>query len=334
MTIRTDSYKLIKILVICILMKITIRRMSVMKANTIYSNAVSMKKKNKRKEYLVAFLFLAPWLIGILVFTLWPFVTSFSMSLHKTNLFSSRFIGLGNYLSLIHNPTFIKSLTVTLKFVFISVPLKLAFALFIAVLLNDKIKGTNFYRSALYIPSLIGTSIAVAAMWTQLFGHRGLINNVLKIFGIQGRSWIANPKTALYILVLLAVWQFGSSMVIFLSGLKNIPTSLYEAAEIDGANKVQSFFYVTLPMLSPIILFNLILQTIGSFQTFTQAYIITRGGPLNETLFMVLHIYNKAFFASQMGYASALSWVLLLVILIVTAVIFYSSKHWVYYESE
>ena len=305
-----------------------------MEANTINEMSMSMKKKNERKEYLIAFLFLAPWLIGIIVFTLWPFISSFIMSLQKTNLFSSTFIGFDNYIELFGDWKFQKSLLVTLKFVFISVPLKLAFALFIAVLLNDKIKGTNFFRSALYLPSLIGTSVAVAAMWTQLFGPRGLVNNVVELFRIQGRSWIANPDTALYILVLLVVWQFGSSMVIFLSGLKNIPSSLYEAAEIDGANKVQLFFCVTLPMLSPIILFNLILQTIGSFQIFTQAYIITRGGPLNETLFMVLHIYNKAFLASEMGYASALSWILLLVILVVTGIIFLTSKHWVYYESE
>ncbi|NLJ84698.1 MAG: sugar ABC transporter permease [Halanaerobiaceae bacterium] len=285
------------------------------------------------RDHLTAYLFLAPWLIGILFFTLWPFITSFIMSLQETNLFSTKFVGLDNYRALLSDRRFIKSLKVTIKFVVISVPLKLSFALFIAMLLKDKIKGVNFFRSALYLPSLIGTSVAVAAMWTQLFGPSGLINDILGIFGIQGKSWIANPKTALYVLVILVVWQFGSSMVIFLSGLKNIPVSLYEAAEIDGANKIQSFFYVTLPMLSPIILFNLILQTIGSFQTFTQAYIITKGGPINETLFMVLYIYNKAFTASEMGYASALSWVLLFVILIVTGLIYWTSKYWVYYES-
>lgn len=295
---------------------------------------ISRKKGSLiNRDHLTAYLFLAPWLIGILFFTLWPFITSFIMSLQETNLFSTKFVGLDNYRALLSDRRFIKSLKVTIKFVVISVPLKLSFALFIAMLLKDKIKGVNFFRSALYLPSLIGTSVAVAAMWTQLFGPRGLINDILGIFGIQGKSWIANPKTALYVLVILVVWQFGSSMVIFLSGLKNIPVSLYEAAEIDGANKIQSFFYVTLPMLSPIILFNLILQTIGSFQTFTQAYIITKGGPINETLFMVLYIYNKAFTASEMGYASALSWVLLFVILIVTGLIYWTSKYWVYYES-
>ena len=221
-----------------------------------------------------------------------------------------------------------------MKFVFLSVPLKLAFALFVAVMLKERFRGVNFFRSALYFPSLIGGSVAVAAMWTQLFGLRGVINDVVGIFGIRPRSWIADPSTALYTLVILAVWQFGSSMVIFLSGLNNIPQSLYEAAEIDGASRLRRFFHITLPMLSPIILFNLVLQTIGAFQTFTQAFIITKGGPLNETLFMVLYIYNKAFTASEMGYASALSWVLLFIILAFTLLILRTSKYWVYYEAE
>lgn len=294
---------------------------------------VSISNRKVRNN-LAAFLFLAPWLIGLFVFTLWPFITSFTMSLQKTNMFVSEFVGLDNYKQLLSDRRFIKSIKVTLKFVVLSVPLKLAFALFVAVLLKDRFKGVNFFRSALYFPSLIGGSVAVAAMWTQLFGPRGVINQVLGYFGIAGRSWIADPSTALYTLVILAVWQFGSSMVIFLSGLNNIPESLYEAAEIDGASRIRRFFHITLPMLSPIILFNLVLQTIGAFQTFTQAFIITKGGPLNETLFMVLYIYNKAFTASEMGYASALSWVLLFIILIFTLLILRTSKYWVYYEAE
>ncbi|NLO65857.1 MAG: sugar ABC transporter permease [Firmicutes bacterium] len=286
------------------------------------------------RNNMTAFLFLAPWLIGIFVFTLWPFITSFTMSLQETNLFVSKWVGLENYKQLLSDRRFIKSIQVTLKFVFLSVPLKLAFALFVAVMLKERFRGVNFFRSALYFPSLIGGSVAVAAMWTQLFGLRGVINDVVGIFGIRPRSWIADPSTALYTLVILAVWQFGSSMVIFLSGLNNIPQSLYEAAEIDGASRLRRFFHITLPMLSPIILFNLVLQTIGAFQTFTQAFIITKGGPLNETLFMVLYIYNKAFTASEMGYASALSWVLLFIILAFTLLILRTSKYWVYYEAE
>ena len=293
-----------------------------------------IKKTRRQREFIIAFLFLAPWLIGIFVFTLWPFINSFITSLHQSNLFSSTFIGLDNYKELLGDWKFEKSFIVTIKFVLIAVPLRLAFALFIAVILNNKLRGTNFFRSAMYLPSLIGGSVAIAAMWTQLFGPRGVVNHVLALFGIEGTSWIANPGTALYVLIILGVWQFGSSMVIFLAGLRNIPGSLYEACEIDGGSKIQSFIHITLPMLSPIILFNVVLQTINSFQTFTPAFIITKGGPLNETLFMVLYIYDKAFMSSEMGYASAMSWVLLLVILAVTGVLFFTSKYWVYYESE
>lgn len=312
-----------------------------MRTNVINNKTLINKKikkgniMNRQKEYITAYIFLAPWIIGLLAFTLWPFINSFIMSLQKTNLFTSEFIGFGNYKEMFfEDDRFLKSLLITTKFVLISVPLKLAFALFIAMILKDNIKCMHVYRTILYIPSLIGASVAVAAMWTQLFGSEGLVNSILNLFGIEGTGWIANPSTALNVLVVLYVWQFGSSMVIFLSGLKNIPNSLYEACEVDGGNKINSFFHITLPMLSPIILFNLVLQTIGSFQVFTQAYLITRGGPMDETLFMVLYIYNKAFMSSQMGYASAMSWVLLLVIVIATSLIFLSSKYWVYYESK
>jgi len=291
-------------------------------------------KRYEKKEIIAATIFLAPWLIGIFLFTLWPFVESIIMSFQQTNLRTSTFVGLSNYIDLFSDRKFIKSITVTLKYVIISVPLKLAFALFIAMLLKDNIKGVGIFRSALYLPSLIGASVAIAAMWTQLFGYSGLINNFLQVLGFRGKAWISSPDTALYVLIILAVWQFGSSMVIFLSGLKNIPTSLYEAARVDGASKIQSFFKITLPMLSPIILFNFVLQTINSFQVFTQAFIITKGGPMNETLFTVLHIYNTAFTNLEMGYASAMSWTLLFIIAIFTGLIFLSSKHWVYYESE
>lgn len=292
------------------------------------------RKRIKRKEYMIAYLFIAPWLLGLIAFTAWPFLNSLIMSFHETNLFVSEFVGLDNYAEMLFDdPKFYKSMFVTLKFVFISVPLKLVFALFVAMLLKGDLKGMHLYRTIIYIPSLIGASVAVAAMWTQLFGQKGLVNGFLGLFDIKGVSWISNPSTAIYVLVVLYVWQFGSSMVIFLSGLKNIPSSLYEACRVDGGGKIAGFFHITLPMLSPIILFNFILQTIGSFQVFTQAYLITRGGPMNETKFMVLYIFEKAFEGQQMGYASALSWALLLVILITTGLIFLTAKHWVYYES-
>lgn len=302
--------------------------------NTILKEMKRIKNKKKRNEALAALVLLAPWLIGLFAFTLWPFVQSFIMTFQKTDLHNSVFVGLDNYIKIFSDKRFIKSIFVTSKFVLISVPLKLIFALFIAMLLKNRFKGVGVFRSLLYLPSLIGGSVAIAAMWMQLFGANGLINKVLAIVGIQGKAWVSNPHTALYVLIILAIWQFGSSMVIFLSGLKNIPQSLYEAAKVDGATKIQSFFRITLPMLSPIILFNMILQTINSFQVFTQAFIITSGGPMNETLFTVLHIYRKAFTNMELGYASAMSWVLLLLIGIATGIIFFTSKYWVYYESK
>jgi multiple sugar transport system permease protein len=290
---------------------------------------------NKHKEYITAFIFLAPWLCGLFAFTLWPFLESCIMSFQKTNLFSKQFIGLRNYHELFFNDSrFIKSVFVTVKYVLISVPLKLSFALFVAMLLKGDIKGMHAYRTVIYIPSLIGATVAVAAMWTQLFGTDGLINSLLALIGIPGRGWIAHPSTALGVLIVLAVWQFGSSMVIFLAGLKNIPNNLYEACRVDGGSRFDNFIHITIPMLSPIILFNFVLQTIGSFQIFTQSYLITRGGPMDETLFMVLYIYNKAFMSSRMGFASAMSWMLLVLIVATTGIIFFSAKHWVYYASK
>ncbi len=293
------------------------------------------KKSRKRiiRDNIAAYIFLAPWIIGLLAFTMYPFLNSLYLSFQHTNLFESRFVGLENYIKLFSDEKFLKSMWITIKFVFISVPLKLTFALFIALLLKREMKGMHLYRTIIYIPSLIGGSVAIAVMWTQLFGKNGLLNSFLDIFGFEGGNWIANPKTALLTLIILYVWQFGSSMVIFLSGLKNIPSSLYEACKVDGGGKVAQFFNITLPMLSPIILFNFVLQTINSFQVFTQAFLITKGGPMNETNFMVLYIYDKAFSSRQMGYASAMSWSLLFVIVITTGIIFLTSKKWVYYES-
>lgn len=289
----------------------------------------------KRKEITASFFFISPWLLGFLVFTMWPIINSLFMSFEKTNIFASRFIGLSNYKEMFTNDLrFIKSIFVTIKFVLISVPLKLTFALLIAMLLKEKLKGMYTYRTIIYIPSLVGATVAVAAMWTQLFGYDGLLNSFLALFNIPARGWIAHPDTALLVLIILAVWQFGSSMVIFLAGLKNIPNSLYEACRVDGGNMFDNFFHITLPMLSPIILFNFVLQIIGSFQVFTQSYLITRGGPMDETLFMVLYIYNKAFMNSRMGYASAMSWILLMIIVCITTLVFFSSKRWVYYENK
>lgn len=296
-----------------------------------------VKRKNKstnltRKENIVAYMFLIPWIIGMIVFYIYPCFESFTMSFTDANLVTGDFVGLGNYITMFtEDGRFLKSLLVTTKYALIGVPLKLIFALLVALALKN---GSTFYRTSLYLPSLIGGSIAVAVMWKQLFSKNGLFNEFLEIFGIEGKHWLGEPDHALNILILLAVWQFGSSMVIFIAGLKNIPAELYEASSIDGASKFQQFIKITLPMLSPVIQFNLILQLVGGFQAFTQGYVITEGGPMDETLFTVQYIYEQAFTSLRMGYASAMSWVLFGVIAIVAAAVFMSSKYWVFYEDK
>lgn len=230
--------------------------------------------------------------------------------------------------------TFRKSLSVTFLFVLFSVPLKLLFSLLVAMALNKNLRGMNFYRTAIYFPSLIGGSIAVAALWRNMFGADGYINKVLAWVGIEGTGWIVNPDTALGTLILLNVWQFGSTMVIFLAGLKQVPQELYESASVDGAGKFRKFWSITLPMLSPVMFFNLVLGIINSFQTFTAAFVITKGGPINATYVYALFLYEKAFKHYQMGYASALAWILLVIVAVLTAINFFASRYWVFYETD
>ncbi|WP_342045814.1 carbohydrate ABC transporter permease [Bacillus sp. OTU530] len=302
--------------------------------NTGARSQTQKKKIRKRWESPIAgYLFISPWLIGFLLLTLWPMIQSVYYSFTDYSLLEApHWVGAANYEKIFNeDKLFFKSLGVTLWFVALSVPLKLAFALLVAMFLNQKIKGLSIYRTAIYFPSLIGSSIAVAILWGNIFGGDGLINHILSFIGVTGPNWIGSPKTALGTLVLLVIWQFGSSMVIFLAGLKQISTELYEAASVDGASKVRQFFSITLPMLSPVILFNLVLQVIGSFQMFTQAFVITKGGPVNSTYMFALYLYEKAFARMEMGYASALAWILLIIIGIVTAIIFASSRYWVFY---
>lgn len=280
--------------------------------------------------------FIAPWLIGFFLLTLWPMIQSVYFSFTNYSLLEkAEWIGFRNYDNIFnHDSSFVHSIKATLQFVVVSVPLKLAAALLIAVVLNKKLKGMHFYRTVIYFPSLIGSSVAIAILWNNVFGINGLFNRLLSVFGIEGKNWISFPDTALWSLILLAVWQFGSSMVIFLAGLKQIPGEFYEAASVDGAGKARTFFQITLPLLSPILLFNLVLQIIGSFQMFTQAFIITKGGPMESTYVYALFLFDKAFAHFQMGYASALAWVFLLLIGVITALIFASSRMWVHYETE
>lgn len=293
----------------------------------------------KDNDHLVGYIFAAPFILGFLIFTLYPMASSFYYSFTDYNLMDSpRWIGLGNYSKMLHDDDKIfKSLKVTFLYVFGSVPFRLAFALMVALLLNTASKAVRFYRSAYYLPSLIGGSVAVSIMWSQIFGEKGLLNSALGLIGIHmNTNWIGNPGSALWTLIALSVWQFGSSMLIFLAGLKNIPATYYEAASVDGANAVRRFFNITLPLLSPIILFNLIMQTISAFMTFTPAYIISRGegGPLDSTLLYSLYLYRRAFQFFEMGYASAMAWVILIIIGLITLAIFKSSSLWVHYESK
>nr|WP_213531848.1 sugar ABC transporter permease [Paenibacillus cisolokensis] len=294
------------------------------------------KRRGTGDANWAGYLFISPWLLGFFLLTLWPIAQSFYLSFTEYSLLDQpKWIGTDNFAKIFGNdPLFAKSLGVTFMFVLVSVPLKLLFSLLVAMALNQSLRGMDIYRTAIYFPSLIGGSIAVAALWRNMFGLDGYVNQVLAWFGIQGVGWISNPDTALGTLILLNTWQFGSTMVIFLAGLKQIPQELYESAAVDGARPLRKFLHITLPMLSPVMFFNLVLGIIGSFQMFTSAFIITKGGPINSTYMYALFLYEKAFKHYQMGYASALAWILLVIVAALTAINFFVSRYWVFYESD
>lgn len=282
------------------------------------------------------YLFLLPWFIGFLGLTIGPILTSLYLSFtHFDLLTAPRWTGVDNYVRMFTNdPKFSASMRVTFFFVIFSVPLKLAFALGVALLLNRGMRGLSIYRALFYLPSLLGASVAIAILWRQIFAGGGLVNQVLANFGIAGPSWISNPNTSLWTLIILAIWQFGSPMIIFLAGLRQIPQDMYEAASLDGASKWRQFWKITLPMLTPVVFFNAIIQTIEAFKSFTPSFIISggTGGPINSTLFYTLYLYNEAFGFFRMGYASALAWVLLAIVSAFTAFSFFTSKFWVHYD--
>jgi len=296
------------------------------------------KKPSKFGQHnLVGYMFISPWLIAFFLFTFIPLVTSLVLSFTDFNVLanSGDFIGLDNFNRMFNEDRrYWRSVTATVKYVIFAVPLRLTFALGVAMLLNTTRRGIGIYRAAFYAPSIVGGSIAVAVMWREIFGNEGLINFALAIIGIEGPNWLGRPETAIWTLIILAAWQFGSPMLIFLAGLKNIPKALYESAEIDGANSWKRFRHITIPMLTPIIFFNLIMQLISGFMVFTQAFIVTGGKPLDTTLFYALYIYRRAFENFEMGYASAMAWVMLFVIAILTALVFRSSSYWVHYEAD
>ena len=290
------------------------------------------------KNQLTGYFFISPFIIGFLAFTLFPIAASLYLSFTEFNMFSTpRWTGFENYAEMFTGDRkYWKSVSVTFYYVFIGVPLRLAFALFIAMILNRVSRAIGIYRTMFYLPSIIGGSVAVSIMWRNLFGDEGIVNLGLMAIGIDPVRWFGNPTAALWMLILLSVWQFGSSMLIFLAGLKNIPAELYEAASVDGANGAHKFFKITLPMLSPVILFNAVMQTIGAFMSFIPAYIITKGegGPLDGTLLYSLYLFRQAFVFFNMGYGSAMAWVMLLIVGVLTYLLFKSSKFWVHYESK
>jgi len=282
------------------------------------------------------YLFLLPWFIGFFGLTIGPIITSLYLSFtHFDLLTQPRWAGLDNYIRMFTNDrNFAASMRVTMFFVIFSVPLKLAFALGVALLLNRGMRGLPLYRALFYLPSLLGASVAIAILWRQIFAGDGLVNKFLALFGIAGPSWISNPNYSLWTLIVLSIWQFGSPMIIFLAGLRQIPQDMYEAASLDGASKWRQFWKITLPMLTPVVFFNAVIQTIEAFKSFTPAFIISggNGGPINSTLFYTLYLYNEAFSFFRMGYASALAWVLLAIVALFTAFSFLTSKYWVHYD--
>ncbi|WGF87714.1 carbohydrate ABC transporter permease [Marinivivus vitaminiproducens] len=284
-----------------------------------------------------AYLFLAPWLIGFIGLTVGPTLISLYLSFTNFDLIQSpEWTGWANYVRILTNDSkFVASMQVTFFFVVFSVPLKLAFALAVALILNKGLRGLSIYRALFYLPSLLGASVAIAVLWRQLFAADGLVNQLLfSLFRIQGPSWISSPDYALWTLVVLSIWQFGSPMIIFLAGLRQIPQDLYEAASIDGASRRRQFWRITVPMLTPVIFFNAIVQTIDAFKAFTPAFIISDGigGPVDATLFYTLYLYQEAFANFRMGYASALAWILVLIIAAFTAFSFLTARYWVHYD--
>ncbi|PJI84850.1 carbohydrate ABC transporter permease [Luteimicrobium subarcticum] len=288
----------------------------------------------RRSDGKAAAVFLAPWFLGLVTVTLFPLVASLYLSFTKYDLLSSpQWVGFQNFVDLFHDERIWQSLKVTMLYVVTSVPLQLGVALLVAVLLNQGMKGLAFYRSVIYLPSLMGGSVAIAILWREIFGEEGLLNKFLALFGIHGTGWVSNPDTALWTIVLLHVWTFGSPMIIFLAGLRQIPDMYYEASQLDGASRWRQFRSITLPLLSPIIFFNLVMQVITAFQAFTQAYVVSggTGGPSDSTLFYTLYLYQEGFSNLHMGYASAMAWVLVLIILALTGLNFWLSKFWVFY---
>jgi multiple sugar transport system permease protein len=296
------------------------------------------KRTANRRETAAGYGFLIPWLVGFLGLTVGPMIYSLYLAFTKYNLFTEpEWVGLDNFVRMFtEDPIYLQSVQITLVYVLVGTPIKLAAALGVAMLLNYRSTGSGFFRSSFYAPSLIGASVSIAIVWRAMFSTDGPVDNSLSFFGIELGGWVGNVQLVMPMMILLAVWQFGAPMVIFLAGLKQIPQELYEAAEVDGAGPVRKFRSVTIPMLSSVIFFNLLLEMINAFQIFTSAYIISNGsgGPAGMTNFYTVYLYKRGFADLQMGYASAMAWVLVIVVAIIAFVLFKTQRSWVHYAGE
>lgn len=295
----------------------------------------SSLRRSRLDQGYIGFLLILPWLIGFLIFKAYPFLSSLYYSFTDWNLFKGgQWIGLQNYVTAFTNPKTVKALRVTFIYAFMTVPLKLIFALFIAYILNFKLRGVGFFRTAYYIPSILGGSMAIAVLWRAMFKNDGVVNRILTILGMQNVNFLADKSWALIIICLLRVWQFGSPMVLFLAALKGVPEELYEAASIDGATSARQFVKITLPLISPVVFYNLVTQLVQAFQEFNGPYIITQGGPRNATTLISLIVYNSAFSEYNVGLSSAMAWIMFVIVMIFTLVSFGTQSKWVYYSDE
>ena len=291
---------------------------------------------SKLEQGYMGFILILPWLIGFCIFKLYPFVSSLVYSFTDYDLFKGvqNVVGFQNYIDAFTKPKNVKALQVTFTYAFMTVPLKLIFALFIAYILNFKIKGVGLFRTAYYVPSILGGSVAIAVLWKALFKNDGVINTILVMLGFESINFLAEQNWALFIICLLRVWQFGSAMVLFLAALKGVPEDLYEAASIDGATKGRQFLSITIPLISPVIFYNLVTQLVQAFQEFNGPYIITNGGPRNATTLISVIVYNTAFKDYKVGMSSAMAWVMFVIVMVLTVIAFVSQKKWVYYSDD
>lgn len=291
---------------------------------------------SKLEQGYMGFVLILPWLIGFCIFKLYPFVSSLVYSFTDYDLFKGvqNVVGFQNYIDAFTKAKNVKALKVTFTYAFMTVPLKLIFALFIAYILNFKIKGVGLFRTAYYVPSILGGSVAIAVLWKALFKNDGVVNTILTMLGFESINFLADKNWALFIICLLRVWQFGSAMVLFLAALKGVPEDLYEAASIDGATKGRQFLSITIPMISPVIFYNLVTQLVQAFQEFNGPYIITNGGPRNATTLISVIVYNTAFKDYKVGMSSAMAWVMFVIVMILTIIAFVSQKKWVYYSDD